>query len=616
MSIVARAKELRRAGQPDAAVAVLVDALRRGLLPALEVEEAGRFLQGLVDKGLVPTPKLRVRVVGQCTTAWLKNVLTAESWARGAPAVVSEGGYDQVFQDVFSIRPGEVDVLVLLPWVAQRPVLDTLLDDAAVLGDTVDAELGLWRQVWAHAGALGLAIVQVGYDVPGTGALGLRLGASRGPRALVRALDAAVSAALPAGAWFLDLETLAGTVGRERFYDARRWHWTRQPFSEAGIVRLAGAVWAGVRAVRTGPKKVLVLDCDNTLWGGVVGETGPLGIELGEGADGQAFRTFQAWCKAAARRGVVLAVATKNEPDDARGPFEQNPNMALRLSDIAAFEAGWGPKSESLKRIAEQLSLGLDSFVFVDDNPAEREQVRQALPDVEVVELPADPSAYVAAVEAGLWFEAVSLTAEDAARSVAYQEERARRELQSSFTSLDDYLTSLDMIGDVRTVDETDLSRVVQLLGKTNQFNVTSRRHPSSYVEQLVADPRAAALTLRIADRFGDHGLVAVALAEPVDDHTLRVDTFLMSCRVIARTAEDHLFNAVLDHARQHGFTTLVAEYLPTKKNAQVAELWARFGFEHAGPASEDAAGTVWRLDVPAAAPSRSFVRRAGQGDT
>lgn len=598
---IAQARALR-GSQPAAAVATLTEAARRHQLDALELEAAGRMLQGLYDKHDSLRPKLRVHLVGQCTTAWLMNVLAAVTAGRGQPAVITEGGFDQVVQDLLALPEGSADVVVLLPWSAR------VLADERSPADRIADELGTWQQAWAIAKARGLKIVQVGYDVAGTGALGLALGASQGPRRLVRALNDALRDALPAGALFLDLDEVAALHGRAAFYDARRWAWTRQPFSEAGVAALAQATQAAVRALTTGPKKVLVLDCDNTLWGGVVGETGPLGVELGENADGMAFRTFQAWCKAASQRGVVLAVATKNEVDDARGPFVSNTNMILRYEDLAAFEANWGPKPESLKRIAAQLSLGLDSFVFVDDNPAERELMRQALPEVEVPELPADPAGYVAALEAGLYFEAVALTAEDAARSQQYQAERGRREAEASFTNLDDYLTSLRMTGELRTVDEADLPRVVQLLAKTNQFNLTTRRHGSSYVEGLIARPEATAITLRMADRFGDHGLVALALAEP-DGDALRIDTLLMSCRVIARTAEEYLFNAVLAHAQKHGFKRLIGDYLPTKKNAQVADLYPRFGFAAAGDVPGEAEGRRFVLDLEGAHPVRTFVQ-------
>jgi FkbH-like protein len=593
MSALSDARALRKQGRPADAAALVADAVRRGALTPFELEEAGRLLTGLVDKALVPAPSLRVRVLGQCTTSWLVPALTALSWGHRQPAQVSEGGYDQVFQDLLGMQPGEADVVILLPWT-QR-----------LLGDgTVDDELAFWQQCWDRVAALGAKLIQVGWDAPGDGPLGAHLGGGpAGPRGKLRAVNAAARAALPPGAYFLDLDGVTARLGRQA-WDPRNWFWTRQPFSEAGLVELARAMQAALRAVLTGPKKVLVLDLDNTLWGGVVGEAGPLGVQLGESPDGEAFRAFQAWCKQLSQRGVLLAVASKNEPEDARAPFEQNPAMVLRLEDFAAFEANWGPKSESMRRIADTLNLGLDSLVFFDDNPAEREQVRQAVAEVEVVEVPADPFGYIAALEDGRWFEATALTPEDAQRAQQYAVERQRRELAERFDSLDGYLASLDMVGRIAPVDEASLTRVVQLLGKTNQWNLTTRRHSQAVVAGMIETERAITLTFHLADRFGDHGLVAVILAVPDDADTLRVDTWLMSCRVIARTAEEFLFGELVQRARTLGYRRLVGEYLPTPKNKQVADVWPRMGL-----APVDDAGTRFEAALDDLTPPATFVR-------
>ena len=253
----------------------------------------------------------------------------------------------------------------------------------------------------------------------------------------------------------------------------------------------------------------------------------------------------------------MLAVASKNNQADGREPFEKNPEMILGLDDIAAAEINWEPKGTTIRRIAETLNLGLDSFVFFDDNPAEREQVRQAIPEVAVVDVPAEPAEYVRALEAGLWFETTSLTEDDRARAEQYAVERKRRELQRSAGSMEDYLRSLEMRADVREIDEADLMRVVQLLGKTNQFNLTTRRHTREDVLRLLALPDAIGLTVRVADRFGDHGLIGVLIAAAADDdpRTLRVDTWLMSCRVIGRTVEEFFVAELLEARRTAGLS-------------------------------------------------------------
>ena len=429
----------------------------------------------------------------------------------------------------------------------------------------------------------------------------------------MRAVNQQLRDGLPPGAVFCDLEQISGEIGRNRFYDARRYYWTKQPFSEEGLVRLVEHLAAGIRALTTGPKKVLVLDLDNTLWGGVVGETGPLGITIGEGADGEAYTAFQKHVKGLSARGIVLAASSKNNDSDAREPFEKNPNMVLSLDDFAHFEATWDPKAVTLRKIAQTLRLGLDSFVFFDDNPAEREHIRQALPEVAVVEVPPDPAEYIRALDRELFFEAVDITNEDRIRAEQYLSERRRRDTETTFESLDGYLTSLEMTGDVRAIDEGDMDRVVQLIGKTNQFNLTTRRHGLAKVRQMLDLPATVGLTLRMSDRFGDHGLVSLIIATSVPGAelpTLAIDTWLMSCRVISRTAEEFFLNALIAAAREAGVSRLVGEYVPTAKNGLVRELYDRLGFERRG--MSESGVLTYQMELKTASPAKTFVHAVG----
>lgn len=597
------ARTLRSAGKAEDAALMLRDMLRRGWISPEGMEKAGRHVAGfLQDSKAKP---LNVLVLGQCTTNWVSTSLVAAAWGGAQALLTTDGQFDNVMQELMAAASTgkKYDAVVLLPW-NQRLLATRSVDD----------EVAFWEQAWKIVnGQMGSRLIQVGYDWTSPGPLGHHLSAKAdGPVELVRRVNDRLRAALPASAFFVDLEQASGMLGRERFYDARRYYWTKQPFSEAGAARLAEHIWSGIRSTVTGPKKVLVLDLDNTLWGGVVGETGPMGVEIGDTAAGEAFRAIHLHAKELASRGVLLCVASKNNLDDAREPFEKNPALPLKLSDFAAFEAHWEPKSVSIRRMAQTLSLGLDSFVFLDDNPAEREHVRQMLPEVTVVEVGEEPAHYVQALEAGQWFEAVGITAEDRERTEQYRAEAARREVQASFTNMDDYLTSLAMTGDVRKIDEADLTRVVQLLGKTNQFNLTTRRHAQDTVQEMLARPRTVGITVRIADRFADYGLVAVLIGveEPGRDvPTLRVDTWLMSCRVIARTVEEFCMQSLMAAAESLGYKRIEGQYIPTKKNALVADLYDRMGFTRV---SEDAErGVIYTATVSEAASGKTFVSRS-----
>jgi FkbH-like protein len=611
--ILEESRSHQRAGRTAEALAVLRDGLRRGWLSAQGIEKAGRRIIKLLDES--GEKRHEVLLLGQCTGTWLSACTTAAGWAGGTAFRVHEGQYDNVLQELHAAKSTarKPDIVVLLPW-NQRLLSGA---DGASPQQRIDDAVAFWKQAWEIVGQdLGSRLIQIGYDWTSPGALGSHLsGKDHGAVDLIRRANQALRQQLPPTAFFLDLEQLSGNLGRDRFYDSRRYHWTKQPFSDEGTARLAQAIFAGIRALTTGPKKVLVVDLDNTVWGGVVGETGPLGIELGDTPAGEAYRSFQKYLKNLAKRGVVLAVCSKNNPEDAREPFRKNSDMQLTLEDFGAFEACWDPKSVAIERIAMTLALGTDSFVFFDDNPAEREHVRQALPEVEVVDVPEYPSEYIRALEAGQWFETVSLTSEDHKRSEQYRAEAQRREIKSNFATVEEYQLSLKMIGDVRPIDDGDFPRVMQLIGKTNQFHLTTRRHTPEVVQQMLAQPDSIGLTIRMSDRFGDYGLIAVMLGvnEPNSPkRTLRIDTWLMSCRVIGRTAEEFCLNALVERARLKGYGRLLGHYIPTKKNALVKDLFPRLGFQKLESVEGGIAG--YELDLLQAAPARTFVAPGRHG--
>jgi FkbH-like protein len=577
-------KQLRceaRAGAPAA-----LDRLQHGLLrtPCMpeEWDAVGRFAHKYIPDTTLIWPRYTIRWAGQCTTTWLMHAVTAIALRESILLDANEAPFDNVFQDVVGIAQACVtvpNIYVFLPWLRDLDV--TLLSNTEIEQRVAD-ELAFWENIWRQTESTGTRIVQLGFDAIHTGPAGLQLGARNGVAALLRQLNDQTCRRLNHNACFVDLATVAAQQGRAAFYDPRRYAWTKQPFSESGAVARAEAVVAGLRALVMGPKKVLVLDLDNTLWGGIVGEVGPFHVGIGETPDGEAFRHFQKYVKALSQRGVILAVASKNNPADAREPFAMNPAMVLKLDDFAAFEAHWQPKVQSLERIAKYLNLSLDSFVFFDDNPAEREHIRQALPQVAVVEVPDEPAEYIRALEAGMWFETLQLTDEDRRRAGTYQAERRRSEILEQSANVDDYSRSLNMVAQVSFVDETDLPRVAQLLAKTNQFNLTTRRHSAEDVRRLLRDDRAIGLTVRLADRLGDYGLIAVVLAMPDegDPTSLDVDTWLMSCRVIGRSVEEFTALALLEAARQKRFRRITGRYIATPKNGLVADLYPRLGFQ------------------------------------
>ncbi|WP_322996997.1 HAD-IIIC family phosphatase [Castellaniella sp.] len=404
---------------------------------------------------------------------------------------------------------------------------------------------------------------------------------------LVKRLNHLIREAAPAHSVdILALDMLAEHDGLAAWHDVRLWHRAKQyitplagPYYGEHIARL-------IRARHGGSAKCLVLDLDNTLWGGVIGDDGLAGIILGQGsAEGEAFLAFQRYARALSRRGIILAVCSKNDMHNAMQPFEAHPDMLLQLKDIACFVANWQDKATNLRHIAKTLNIGLDSLVFVDDNPFERNLIRQELPMVRVPELPEDPSFYVDTVAHSGYFESVSLTPEDLQRTAQYQANLQRSALLESKTDLGAYLNSLEMVLEWDHFNQTNLPRIAQLINKSNQFNLTTRRYTEEDVGLMIQAGQGALLSLRLTDRFGDNGIIAVVIALPnhtptCPANTWRIDTWLMSCRVLGRQVEQATLQVLAQLAKAAGQQSLIGEYLPTAKNSMVAEHYKNLGFD------------------------------------
>ncbi len=376
-----------------------------------------------------------------------------------------------------------------------------------------------------------------------------------------------------------DLEFLSARRGTIASADERGWFESKQPCSADLLVDLAREVAHLVSSLKQGPKKVVVLDLDNTLWGGVVGDDGLEGIVIGDTSPrAEAFKSFQQYLKTLPERGILLAVSSKNDEDKALEPFEKHPEMVLRRNDFVSFKANWKPKSDNIREMARELNLGLDSFVFIDDNPAEIEIVRQFAPEVTGILLGPDPSLYTREVMEARLFEPRAITAEDAERSELYRQEAGRQALESSFADMDSYLKSLFMTATIAEFRAVDVPRIAQLIGRSNQFNLTTHRRSEAEVQQVMNDPAYCSFTLRLEDRFGDYGLVAIVIGR-VDGEVFHVDTWLMSCRVLKRQVEEETVNEMVRRAFLRGCKRILGVYLPTKKNDMVRDLYPQMGF-------------------------------------
>ena len=473
----------------------------------------------------------------------------------------------------------------------------------------VNAVASEWRTLWRHLRAnVPVSIIQNNFEAPSVRVFGHYDGAVSWSRAnLIRRLNLVLTEVFAEGrVSVFDLDHAASLFGLSRWHEDRHWYQSKQPFAPDafGLVAFQAARYLG--AMKGTAKKCLVLDLDNTLWGGVVGDDGWAGIRLENDPEGEAFVAFQDYLKSLVVRGIVLAVCSKNEEAVAREPFLRHPAMRLRLEDIVVFRANWKSKVDNLREIASCLNIGLDALVFVDDNPAERELVRSHLPEVAVPEMSADPAEYVGTLAAGRYFESTAFSKEDSARTRLYVENAQREATRRVATDMTSFLRDLDMEADCGPADAFRLPRMAQLLARTNQFHPTTTRHTQTELAALAADPHAWVRWFSLRDRFGDHGLVSVIVMLRAGD-TLTIDTWAMSCRVFARGLEELVLLEMVQTAHDLGVRYLIGHYYPTPKNRPVADLFPRLGFAADGIEN---GGPRWLLDLSAPVPSVSpFIR-------
>lgn len=561
---------------------------------------------------LSPLTLFKLGVVGNGTLDLIAPALIASAARHGVLLEVVTGDYGQVIQEALNpqgrVNAAKPDAVLLALDYRGVPLQAELSTAAASVKEATGFINALKENFKANSGAV--CIVQT-LAAPAEGLFGSfdrRTDAAQ--KAAIDAFNRAVAAGAEGSAdVLLDVAGLAETVGLGNWHSPSEWNLAKLPFASTFLPLYADHVGRLIGAMRGKARKVLVLDLDNTCWGGVIGDDGMDGIRLAEGdAVGEAFRDVQRTALALRARGVVLAVSSKNTDEIARRVFKEHPEMLLRESHIAVFQANWNDKATNIKSIAEELSLGLDSFVFLDDNPAERGLVREFLPQVAVPELPDDPALYARTLMAGGYFEAIGFSDEDRKRASYYEDNAKRATLQSSVGSLDDYLASLDMEITFAPFDAKGRERVAQLINKSNQFNLTTRRYTEAEVAAFEADASLLTLQVRLADKFGDNGMISVILGRPDADGALEIDTWLMSCRVLGRRVEQMVLRELLAQARACGATRLTGRYIPTPRNGMVKDHYEKLGFTKLGAEGEE---TLWTLDAnhQVAAPPMRVVR-------
>ena len=381
------------------------------------------------------------------------------------------------------------------------------------------------------------------------------------------------------GFYICDISSIQNLIGKPAMFQTSMYVNTEMVLSLDALPQIAAKTLSLIKALNGKFKKCLILDLDNTTWGGIIGDDGLENIQLGMLGIGKAYTEFQYWVKKLKNRGIIIAVCSKNTESIAMEPFEKHPDMVLHLDDIAIFMANWDNKVDNIRKIQSVLNIGFDSMVFLDDNPFERNIVRENLPEVTVPELPVDPADYLEYLYTLNLFETISFSSVDTERTKQYQVEAKRARIQTGFTNEDEFLESLNMVSLVEPFNKFNTPRVAQLSQRSNQFNLRTVRYTEPGIKLLTENPEAFTFSFTLEDNFGDNGLISIIILKKEDKDKLFIDTWLMSCRVLKRGMENFILNTIVNSTKSHGFKYLKGEYIPTAKNEMVKDHYKNLGF-------------------------------------
>ena len=561
----------------------------------------------------------RIAILGGSTTAEVKGMLELFLLSQGIQPAFYESGYNLYWEDVLFENPDlwnfKPDIVFIhTTWHNVSPFPE-LLESAVEVEARVHREMARFESMWEklHTG-LGALIIQNNFDLPRLRPLGnLEASESYGRVSFLLRLNAEFANYARNRSRFLinDILYLSAQVGLTAWFDHSYWYNFHMALSPTATVALARNVAAIVKSVYGKSKKCLVLDLDNTLWGGVIGDDGLQNLILGRDHPlGEAFLDFQRYVKGLQRRGIILAACSKNDVENAKEGFT-HPDGVLKLEDFSAFKANWDTKPENIRKIAEELNIGLDSIVFVDDNPVERALVAEQLPEVAVADVGSDVSLFAEVLEHERYFEVDKVVRDDMNRSAYYSSNAQRSVYESSFGNYGEFLASLEMTAEIGPFIPVYLERITQLINKTNQFNLTTRRYTSAEVEAIAQDPAFITLYGRLADRFGDNGLVTVLMGRAYDE-TVELDLWLMSCRVLKREMELAMFDALIEECQVRGIRKITGVYVPSKKNSMVARHYSSLGFNRVDRAS--GSREVWQYEIPQSYSARTrYIRKTAE---
>ncbi|MGE3771058.1 MAG: HAD-IIIC family phosphatase [Bdellovibrionales bacterium] len=570
---------------------------------ALDLTQLGQLAKAMKKQAsLAPLTPFKLAILSNSTADFLAEPTIATAARHGIALDVMVPPFGQVVQQALDptseIHKAKADA-VLLALDHRFLAMPAVLGDQAAMSDAIEKalqQITSLRDGLRKSGATVIVCTIARPPLPLFGHLDAKVAGTE--RAFIDAFNLGLIESLRNTPDVLfDVAALAETVGLAAWHDAPQWLVAKIPFTMDCVPLFADHVARIVASLRGKARKCLVLDLDNTVWGGIIGDDGMDGIKIGNGSPaGEAHLDIQRMALALRQRGIVLAVSSKNDDTIARTPFKDHPDMLLREDHIAVFQANWQDKATNLKAIAETLNIGIDALVFLDDNPAERALVRRELPQVAVPEVPADPAWYPQMLMYAGYFEAIGFSDEDRQRAEQYQANAKRAELSAAATDLPAYLRSLQMVINFAPFDDIGRARIAQLINKSNQFNLTTRRYTETQVAEMQDNTELFTLQVRLADAFGDNGMISVIICRPDEEQTWLIDSWLMSCRVLKRNVEQAVLNEIVANARTRNIKTIKGLFVPTEKNiGLVKDHYSELGFTLV---HDDNGTTHWTLDV------------------
>lgn len=555
---------------------------------------------------------LRIAVLGSYSIQHFVGVLRAMLNEKGLNVNIYEGHYNGIRMDVmdeesefYKFNP---NVVIMLPYysdIVNRPVYFSSFDEVY---KNVQSNIDYYKILWDKISRLkGCHIFQSNFVLPIEDELGnLASNYIFSSSYFFQLINMELTKCKPNNVTIVDCERLASKIGKDSWFDHSAFFLNKAGFNIQYIGYCVALFVNQILSLKGKSRKCLVLDLDNTIWGGIVGDVGAFGIQIDpNNAVGEAYRAFQNYILKLKARGVILAVCSKNDEEIAKSPFLENDNMILGMDDISCFVANWEDKASNINRIANELNIGTDSLVFFDDNPAEREIVKKFLPEVEVIEVPEDPADYVSAMESVNPFDWIQLTKEDLSRSESYIQNHKRQEMQNICVDYDEYLKALQMSCCIRNVEGNDIDRFTQLINKSNQFNLRTKRYSQADIDAMVNSEDYLCFSVELKDVFTNFGIISCVIIKK-DADVCFIDTWVMSCRVLKRGVEHFVFNKIVEYVRSINRKILIGEYIPTKKNALVKDLLPSLGFEFA----KDEDGIVtYKMDVDSYKSISNFIQ-------